>query len=117
MLSCEQHNALNLSIASIEIDLWLYDNNSGIDTSAYNPEDIPSEPTLLIGHDLEDLDLRRTFKKLYLDPIVEILERVDNPKPQGPGWNGVFTDVGAPGETLILMVEPASTNSARTPSL
>lgn len=110
--------AYNNGVASIEVDLWLYEDGKGINTSSCAPEEIPADQTLLIGHDLNDLDPRRTFKKVYLDPIMSILnETTSRPKPQGQhGWNGIFTDKGAPGETLLLTIDLVSSASSLYPA-
>jgi hypothetical protein len=55
-----------------------------------------------------DLDCRKTFQSLYLDPLLAILNKFDLPNPQGNGWNGIFTDKGVPGETLTLLLDLVS---------
>ena len=101
--------ALELALTSIEVDLWLYEpGKTSIDVTGVLPEQLPTEPTLLVGHMEGDLDCRKTFKNLYLDPLLAILNKFDLPNPQGNGWNGIFTDKGVPGETLTLLLDLVS---------
>jgi len=67
---------------------------------------------LLVGHDLAALQPNRTFQSLYVNPIVELLER-NNPDTDfySEQRRGIFdTD---PTQTLILLVD-LKTGSAET---
>ena len=67
-----------------------------------------NDPVLLVGHEDRDLKDRRTLKQIYLDPIWEILERVNEGNDGSRGWKGVFTDRGVPDQTLILQIDTVS---------
>ncbi|GHJ84269.1 hypothetical protein NliqN6_0671 [Naganishia liquefaciens] len=87
-------HALSLGLASMEADVWLA------------TADVESnDPVLLVGHEDRDLKDRRTLKQIYLDPIWEILERVNEGNDGSRGWKGVFTDRGVPDQTLILQID------------
>lgn len=102
-----QHHALDIGVASIEADIFL--SSSGPDTSP--------TPQLLVGHDVENLDPTRSLKRVYLDPLYEILDRVNRQDymhiqkthtygyDPTRGWNGIYTDKNAPGETLLLHID------------
>lgn len=91
-----------MGLAAIEADVWFSpaSSPSGLENS--------SEPVLLVGHDDKDLRNARTLKKIYLDPIWEILERENRDNDGSLGWNGVFTDNGVPDQTLLLMIDTVS---------
>jgi hypothetical protein len=91
-----------LGLASIEADVWLVTKDAQTDSA------IDSDPILLVGHEDRDLKHARTLKTVYLDPIWEILERVNQGNDGSPGWKGVFTDRGVPDQTLILQIDTVS---------
>ncbi|KAJ9658083.1 Altered inheritance of mitochondria protein 6 [Neophaeococcomyces mojaviensis] len=96
---CHSHNdywrtvplksAIRAGCTGVEADVWLYGDE------------------LYVGHSTSSLTPQRTFRSLYIDPLVELLERqnpnttfhaiLDNPR------NGVF-DTDAE-ETLVLLVD------------
>ncbi|KAK1754727.1 hypothetical protein QBC47DRAFT_302358 [Echria macrotheca] len=93
---CHSHNdywrkvpffsAIHAGCIGVEADVWLRNGD------------------LLVGHDTAALQRNRTFQSLYINPIVEVLER-SNPSTEFYNENrrGVFdTD---PDQTLILLVD------------
>ncbi|KAL4902393.1 hypothetical protein BDW74DRAFT_63395 [Aspergillus multicolor] len=81
------YTALSLGCISVEADVWLYNG------------------TLHVGHDESSLTDERTFESLYINPILDVLER-QNPKSKfltGPTNNGVFD--ASTGQTLYLWVD------------
>jgi hypothetical protein len=93
-----------LGLASIEADVWL------VTKAAQTDSAIASDPILLVGHEDRDLKHARTLKTVYLDPIWEILERVNRGNDGSQGWKGVFTDRGVPDQTLILQIDTVSSS-------
>ena len=98
-VACHSHNdywrkvplysALNAGCIGVEADVWLFDEE------------------LYVGHSLSSLTHNRTLNNLYLNPILDILEKQNpnsafHPNPDTPR-NGVF-DV-APTQTLILLID------------
>ena len=93
---CHSHNdywrrvplldALRAGCTGVEADVWLM------------------EDDLFVGHDTRSLKPGWTFRKLYLDPLVEMLNH-RNPRQRLSGEikNGVFEQ--APLETLVLLVD------------
>ena len=83
------YSALSVGAISVEADIWLYNE------------------TLHIGHEVQALTEERTFDALYVQPILDILNKM-NPEPVFPveavtTKNGVFdTDSG---QTLYLYVD------------
>ncbi|KAL2824055.1 hypothetical protein BDW59DRAFT_148107 [Aspergillus cavernicola] len=81
------YTALSHGCISVEADVWLYNG------------------TLLVGHDESSLTAERTFESLYVNPILEVIER-QNPKSKyltEPTNNGVF-DTSAD-QTLYFWVD------------
>ncbi|KAL4787829.1 hypothetical protein BJX76DRAFT_267697 [Aspergillus varians] len=81
------YTALSQGCISVEADVWLYNG------------------TLHVGHEESALTDERTFESLYINPILDVLER-QNPKSKfltGPTNNGVF-DTSAD-QTLYLWVD------------
>ena len=91
------------------------------------------EPVLYVGHTPLDLRRENTLKRVYLDPIWEILERLnegkgpDDTAAQGPDvgsasranhrgvvgdkswdWNGIYTDRGVKDQTLLFYIDVVS---------
>jgi hypothetical protein len=93
---CHSHNdywrriplfeAIHYGCTSVEADVWEYGNE------------------LFVGHSISALNQNRTFRSLYVDPLVEILDR-QNPSNQfgSAKNNGVF-DMDAE-QTLVLLVD------------
>ncbi|KAH8662470.1 PLC-like phosphodiesterase [Xylariales sp. PMI_506] len=81
-------SALSVGAISIEADVWLYNG------------------TLHIGHEQSALTNTRTFESLYINPILEVLQR-QNPNSTflttGPTRNGVYDT--SSGQTLYLFVD------------
>lgn len=95
-IACHSHNdywrkvplfsALHAGCIGVEADVWLFDGE------------------LYVGHDTASLTRNRTFQALYVNPIADILGRV-NPKTDfyNGTSNGVFDTV--PDQTLTLLVD------------
>lgn len=60
------------------------------------------EDTLYVGHSKGSLTAERTFRALYINPILGILS-ARNPNGTKDGWNGVFYE--APAQTLNLYID------------
>lgn len=90
--------ALQQGCMSVEADVWLFD----------TPE---KNNTLYVGHDRAALQPGRTFQSLYIQPIVEILER-QNPRTELYGGHnrGVFDT--NPNQTLTLLVDVKTSGNA-----
>jgi len=95
-VSCHSHNdywrrvplfeALHYGCTSVEADVWCYDDE------------------LYVGHNVASLTMNRTFRNLYVNPLVDLLEKM-NPATEfaNASGHGVF-DV-APEQTLVLLVD------------
>lgn len=95
-IPCHSHNdywrrvplfsALRAGCTGVEADVWLFDND------------------LFVGHNTASLTRNRTFQSLYVNPLVEILERQN---PDTEFYNG--TDHGVfdtdPEKSLILLID------------
>lgn len=97
-IPCHSHNdywrriplfdALHWGCTSVEADVWLYDDKD----------------VLLVGHSAASLTPTRTFRSLYVDPLVEMLDRMNPDTDFGTTkGHGVF-DVD-PDQTLVLLVD------------
>lgn len=102
-VQCHSHNdywrpvplksAIRAGCTGVEADVWLFPDRSTDD--------------LFVGHSRASLTPQRTFKSLYIEPLIEILERqnpnttfhpvLDDPR------NGVFDTV--PEQSLVLLVD------------
>jgi hypothetical protein len=81
------YSALSVGCTSIEADVWLINN------------------TLYVGHETSALTTTRTFNSLYIQPLLDILQR-ENPKTAfvtNPTKNGVFDT--SSDQTLALFVD------------
>ncbi|KAL8787547.1 MAG: hypothetical protein Q9195_007719 [Heterodermia aff. obscurata] len=81
------YSALSVGAVSVEADVWLYND------------------TLHVGHEQAALTSERTFQSLYIDPILDTLNR-QNPDSSflmAPSHNGVFDTDGK--QTLYLFVD------------
>ncbi|XDG01705.1 hypothetical protein ABKA04_001320 [Annulohypoxylon sp. FPYF3050] len=97
-IQCHSHNdywrkvplfsALHAGCIGVEADVWLFEN----------------DPELYVGHDTAALTPNRTFQSLYVNPLVELLNRTN---PQTKFYNdsrrGVFDY--DPEQTVILLVD------------
>lgn len=100
----------------IEADIIFYSPSSTSNPSSALPkfasDQYPIEPSLLIGHYKEDVRAGMDLSSMYLNPIMRILEEVNfnvtKEETEGRGWNGVYTGRGAAGETLVLLLDLAS---------
>ncbi|KAI5453983.1 Altered inheritance of mitochondria protein 6 [Naganishia albida] len=91
--------ALSLGLAAIEADVWL------VPASSLPGSENDSGSVLLVGHEDKDLRNARTLKKIYLDPIWDLLERENEGNDGSQGWKGIFTDRGVPDQTLLLLID------------
>ncbi|KAH7305728.1 hypothetical protein BKA65DRAFT_415569 [Rhexocercosporidium sp. MPI-PUGE-AT-0058] len=103
-IPCHSHNdywrriplfsALRHGCTGVEADVWLYNDE------------------LLVGHNTASLSRNRTFRSLYIDPLVRILEHQNQDTEFYHGTtNGVF-DVD-PAQTLTLLID-VKTSGAET---
>lgn len=95
-IPCHSHNdywrrvplfdALRAGCTGVEADVWLFDND------------------LYVGHNTASLQRNRTFQSLYIDPLVDILERQN---PQTEFYNGSSHGVfdADDGKSLTLLVD------------
>ncbi len=82
------YDAISAGCISVEADIWLFDNE------------------LFVGHDTSSLTRNRTLRNLYLNPIIDILEK-QNPSTNFTNpdntVNGIFdTD---PSQQLTLLID------------
>jgi hypothetical protein len=82
--------ALHYGCTGVEADVWLYDEE------------------LFVGHNTMSLTRNRTFRSLYVDPLVQILGQqnaINEFSTANPNntKNGVFDRV--PSQTLVLLVD------------
>jgi hypothetical protein len=98
-IACHSHNdywrkeplfsALSVGCTGVEADVWLY------------------EDDLFVGHTPASLTKNRTFQSLYVDPLMEILDKQNPTTDFHPSLdkprNGVFDT--APGQSLVLLVD------------
>ncbi|KAI1496529.1 hypothetical protein F5X99DRAFT_400134 [Biscogniauxia marginata] len=105
-IPCHSHNdywrkvplfsALHVGCVGIEADVWFFDD----------------KPELYVGHDTAALQPNRTFQSLYVNPLVDILNRSN---PQTIFYNdtrrGVFD--ADPEQTVVLLVD-VKTDGAQT---
>ncbi|KAL1387903.1 hypothetical protein HDK64DRAFT_272342 [Phyllosticta capitalensis] len=109
-IPCHSHNdywrrvplfdALHYGCIGVEADIWLFPSTHGANT----------EPELFVGHNTAALTPNRTFRNLYLNPFLDVLDRANAPEtrlvsnssaPNPP--NGVWDE--DPRETLVLLVD------------
>ncbi|KAF2762713.1 hypothetical protein EJ05DRAFT_10330 [Pseudovirgaria hyperparasitica] len=95
-IPCHSHNdywrrvplfqALHYGCTGVEADVWLFDNE------------------LFVGHNTASLTKKRTFRSLYVDPLLDILDR-QNPTTEfaNATHQGVFD--ADPDQTLVLLVD------------
>lgn len=105
-IGCHSHNdywrkvplfsALHAGCTGVEADVWLFSDRG---------DELP------VGHDPAALQSNRTFRSLYVDPLVKILEH-QNPSHQyyNGSRRGVF-DVD-PSQTLTLLVDVKTDGAA-----
>ncbi len=58
------YDAVERGFQSIEVDVWILDNN---------------DPTIYVGHNTHSLNKKRTFDSLYIQPILETLNKSHDP--------------------------------------
>lgn len=106
-LPCHSHNdywrriplfeAISYGCVGVEADVWLFPDSS-------------EQLELYVGHNTAALTPERTFRSLYVDPLVRIIDRANSPAtlvvwhgvaPERP--NGIW-DLD-PNQTLVLLVD------------
>ncbi|KAI1103285.1 hypothetical protein F4804DRAFT_236127 [Jackrogersella minutella] len=97
-IPCHSHNdywrkiplfsALNAGCVGVEADVWLFDD----------------DPELYVGHDPGALTPNRTFQSLYVNPLVDLLNRSN---PQTKFYNDTIRGVFDydPRQSVILLVD------------
>ncbi|XTI87331.1 hypothetical protein V2W45_407149 [Cenococcum geophilum] len=105
-IPCHSHNdywrrvplyqALHYGCTGVEADVWLFDEE------------------LYVGHNTISLTRNRTFRNLYVDPLVKILDK-QNPTTEfgNATRNGVFDE--DPNQTLVLLVDFKNSGEALWP--
>lgn len=102
-VQCHSHNdywrqiplksAIRAGCTGVEADVWLFPDQHSDD--------------LWVGHSRSSLTPQRTFRSLYVEPLVEILQRQNPNTTLHPvldeSRNGVFDTV--PEQTLVLLVD------------
>lgn len=93
-IPCHSHNdywrrvplydALRWGCTGVEADVWLFDDD------------------LFVGHSTNALTPNRTFRSMYVDPLVKMLDQ-QNSNTSSPSKNGIFST--APSHTLVLLVD------------
>ena len=95
-IPCHSHNdywrpvplfdAIRWGCTGVEADVWLYDGE------------------LYVGHSTAALDRDRTFKSLYVDPLLNLLDQQNQVSPYAhPSVRGVF-DM-KPEQSLVLLID------------
>ncbi|KAH8725756.1 PLC-like phosphodiesterase [Phaeosphaeriaceae sp. PMI808] len=82
------YDALRWGCTGVEADVWLFDNE------------------LYVGHSTSALTPKRTFRSMYIDPLVRLLDHKNTPttiSPPSTTKNGVFAT--SPQQSLILLVD------------
>ena len=97
-LKCHSHNdywrrvplyqALHAGCTSVEADIWLTDNRN--------------DSELYVGHSMASLKQDHTLRSLYLDPIIELLDAI-NQNNTSNQTKGVFAT--APAQPLVLLID------------
>lgn len=95
-IACHSHNdywrqeplfsALKTGCIGIEADVWLVDND------------------LWIAHEKQDLKRGVTFTRLYVDPLVKLLESRNNFSP-ADGWTALGVYESDPKQTVVLVID------------
>ncbi|KAF2851387.1 hypothetical protein T440DRAFT_528614 [Plenodomus tracheiphilus IPT5] len=94
-IPCHSHNdywrrvplydALRWGCTGVEADVWLFDSE------------------LHVGHSTNALTPDRTFRSMYIDPLVRLLDYQNPPLPITTTKNGLFPT--NPSETVVLLVD------------
>ncbi|KAF2425722.1 hypothetical protein EJ08DRAFT_700268 [Tothia fuscella] len=91
------YEAIHYGVTGVEADVWLFDDEE-----------------LYVGHTASSLTRNRTFKSLYVDPLVKLLDRQNLHTPfANETRNGIF-DVD-PSQTMVLLVDFKTDGSALFP--
>ncbi|EME85894.1 uncharacterized protein MYCFIDRAFT_39356 [Pseudocercospora fijiensis CIRAD86] len=96
-IPCHSHNdywrriplfdAIHWGCTGVEADVWLFDEE------------------LYVGHNTASLTRNRTFRNLYINPLVDLLDRMNPNSPFSPNTtgHGVFDE--DPNQSLVLLVD------------
>ncbi|KAI8931912.1 hypothetical protein NX059_010814 [Plenodomus lindquistii] len=79
------YDALRWGCTGVEADVWLFDEE------------------LHVGHSTNALTPDRTFRSMYVDPLVKLLDHQNTHASTNPAKNGLFPT--APSETTVLLVD------------
>jgi len=108
-IACHSHNdywrkvplfsAISAGCIGVEADVWMFDEE------------------LYVGHTTSSLTLNRTLRNLYINPLLEILDKQNpthrfNPNASNP-LNGIFDTV--PSQTLSLLIDFKTSGPATFP--
>ena len=108
-IPCHSHNdywrriplyeAIHYGCTGVEADVWLFDH----------------DPELYVGHDTASLTRNRTFRNMYVNPLVDLLDK-QNPSTDfahSNGSRGVFDENA--NQTLVLLVDFKTAGPALLP--
>ena len=106
-----QRKALDLGLGGIEVDVWL---SSRMDVSCGIPRSILGNEshfclnhyTIDVGHRRQDIVPGRTLAQVYLDPLMELLDRRNDHRTGSENWTGVYAD--DPQAELVLAIDMVS---------
>jgi hypothetical protein len=94
-IACHSHNdywrrvplydALRWGCTGVEADVWLFSDD------------------LFVGHSTNALTANRTFRSMYVDPLVKLLDHQNNATSASAVKNGIFPK--EPSRTLVLLVD------------
>ncbi|TVY25253.1 Altered inheritance of mitochondria protein 6-like protein [Lachnellula hyalina] len=100
-LQCHSHNDYFRAVPLFEA---LAAGCTGVEADIHLPTKAGSED-LLVGHASSSLSQDRTLQKLYIQPLITILENLNNVSAvsDGSNWNGIFQS--SPNTTLIVLLD------------
>ncbi|TVY31704.1 Altered inheritance of mitochondria protein-like protein [Lachnellula occidentalis] len=100
-LRCHSHNDYSRAVPLFEA---LAAGCIGVEADIHLPTKAGSKD-LLVGHATNSLTQDRTLHKLYFQPLITILENLNNDSTvsNGSNWNGVFQS--SPNTTLIVLLD------------
>jgi hypothetical protein len=81
-----------MGCTAVEADIWPSTFPASTNTS-----------TILVGHSSSSLISSRSLKTLYLDPLLTILQNINNDSNPGATWKGVYEN--SPNTSLVLMLD------------
>ena len=107
-----QKLALSVGCGGIEVDTWLGPSKESV-LAASDGSDVTTNEDMVLyaGHDMEDIAKGRTLQKLYLDPIMERLNR-HNKGCEGDDWVGLYQ--ADPRAEVMIAIDMVSLSSLLT---